>query len=323
MKRYTIIYSGYIAKNRKHIDYLERLDTVLNQSGFRLLLVNLGQSRIESMCDSVHLPREVFRSKKMWARIKKLQRAVDVSEEMIYAAGIDIDFYDESLESCLSRLESYIAFMEGLFRQKFPCLCVMSIQFTGFHMALKALCQRLSVPFVFQQEGVLPGTICFEPGGQMAESLVSVESDHFRTLTLDKRDLETANRYLDLARRHRLSKKPQTEGVSVHEVLAPIRAQGQKIVFYAGQNDYRSGLWPPWLPESRRHSPFFYNTFDSYCFFFGQVSTSFPSLVMATISSKWADGLLSAVTAVQLSFKTLVLYVPAFTIGSSARTIPT
>ena len=53
-----------------------------------------------------------------------------------------------------------------------------------------------------------------------------------------------------------------------------------------------------------------------------RVSTSAPLAVMATVSSKWADRLPSAVTTVQPSRSTAVSQPPMFSMGSMAIAIP-
>src|SRR5580704_13795743 len=54
----------------------------------------------------------------------------------------------------------------------------------------------------------------------------------------------------------------------------------------------------------------------------GRVNIHGPFAVTATVCSKWAESLPSAVTAVQSSLRIFTAGPPTFTIGSIARTIP-
>lgn len=260
MNQHTILYSGHIAGNQKLIDYLERLNRYLNQSNYRLFLVNLGGREVSTNCDAISLPEYIQKGS---AKDRKKLSHTEIAPELLHAAGIDLEFHNQQFQVCLNRLVLYKAFMEDVFRREKPNLCVMAIQFTGYHMVLRYVCEQYMIPFLYQGGGVLPGTICFEPEGQMAESWVTQKNDRFLALPVAENDLVMASRYLSIARERRLSRKPQSQEGKLKQHVADLRRKKRKIVFYAGQNDYRSGIWPNWLPKASVHSPFFYNTFDA------------------------------------------------------------
>jgi hypothetical protein len=109
----------------------------------------------------------------------------------------------------------------------------------------------------------LPGTICFDEDGQMAESWVAQDFDEFLALPVDDSDLAQAQRFLDYLREGKKSGKSQDAEVSIESVIARARERGRKIIFYAGQNDWASGMLPRGFPEARIHSHIYADTLEA------------------------------------------------------------
>src|SRR5205823_1162676 len=86
-----------------------------------------------------------------------------------------------------------------------------------------------------------------------------------------------------------------------------------------GQNAVTIGQFHPEhrVRQELDHLAFYFN-----CVFPRHVSTSGSSLVISTVCSKWAEGMPSAVQAVQPSSINLTAAVPKLIIGSIARVIP-
>lgn len=258
MKPYTIMFSHYFYKAL--ISYLERLDEYLRQSNYRLFLVNLDSLPVPTRCDYISLPR--YLEVPFYPKFASF-KGTSIEPELMHAAAVEADFRNEDFKTSLCRLLLYKDFMEKLFYKEKPNLCIIYCQFTGFHITLRLICQQNSVPYVFTERGVLPGTICFEQAGQMAESLVAQESRRFLELPVDDNDIHMASGYLDFARSNRLTRKPQTKEEKLPQLVTDLRQKKRKVIFYAGQHDYYSGMHPSWLPKARTHSPFFVNTFDA------------------------------------------------------------
>ncbi len=259
MKPYTIMHCHYYMYEAL-IGYLDRLDDYLRQFNYRLLPVFLTNPPVPIKWDYIRLPWYV--EAPPYPKIA-LPKGTTVEREVMYAAAVEAEWRNEDLKTSLHRVLLYKEFMEKLFYREKPNLCIIYGQFTGFHIALRLICEQNNVPYVFTELGLLPGTTCFEQAGQMAESLVAQESGKFLELSVDDNDISIASRYLDFARSNSLSRRPQTEEEKVPQLLMDIKQKKRKVIFYAGQNDYHSGIQPSWLPKARTHSPFFINTLDA------------------------------------------------------------
>jgi len=179
-------------------------------------------------------------------------------------------------------------FKQVLARHK-PSLLLLGHQFSGPHWVAADLARRLGMPVAFDHPGVLPGTMCQEFGGQMGESWVAEEPEKLLSLPLDEEDLRVADDYLDHYCGHRDTKArhPQMQAPQVYEAIDRARAQGKRLLFYAGINDYRTGMLPRDLPKAKWHSPYVESTEDglerllAYCRQRGDVQLVFkphPSL---------------------------------------------
>ncbi len=102
----------------------------------------------------------------------------------------------------------------------------------------------------------------------MAESWVATDNDRFLDLEITPEQRTAVRDYLDRVREQRRSRKPQGFRPDVTERMRAVRAEGRPVVFYAGENPYRSGILPSNMPRARRHSPHYRGTeeaLDALC----------------------------------------------------------
>jgi hypothetical protein len=259
----TILISGFMSGpgQEKKVAYLERLDRYLRQYRHRLFLLNTGQPDLKTTCQFITMPSYVNGFQKVPG--ERLLRERDLNAAVVKAAAVEGEIRNAPLLTAAIKILLYRAFMRRVLEKVNPHLCVLWHQFNGLHHGLADLCERLRIPVVYAEYGVLPGTLVLETGGQMAESWVARESEAFEKLPVDEGDLERAERLLEYARANKSSRKDQGEEVSIDPVVEKCRRAGRKIVFYAGQNDYQTGMLPPSLPGARLHSPVFIDTLDA------------------------------------------------------------
>jgi hypothetical protein len=108
--------------------------------------------------------------------------------------------------------------------------------------------------------GPLPGVIVFEPGGQMAESWVCRENQRFLRLPVTDAQLDRTKAYFEHVRTNRRDRKPKTAAWSIIPQATKLRENAKRLLFYAGQNNFRTGMMPRCLPNAKLHSPFFSDT---------------------------------------------------------------
>lgn len=259
----TIIISGYFggsAQERK-LDYFERLDEALRPAGYRLLLANLGGLSPKTICKCVNCPTHVMGAHEV--RVGSYLNLDGLPHELMQAACVEAATLEVSPVSSGLKAVLISAYMRDLLLEEKPSLCVMWHEFNIYHHVLTHVCQKLGIPYLYAEYGVLPGTINFDEGGQMAESWVAQCPREFSNLPVDGDDLSRGQAFLDLVRGLKKSRKPQETDLSIHAIVEQARDRGRKIIFYAGQNDWCSGMLPRWLPRAKEHSPIYTDTIDA------------------------------------------------------------
>jgi hypothetical protein len=145
-----------------------------------------------------------------------------------------------------------------------PDLVVMWHQFNPYHTILTEEAKRRGIPVAYAEHGVLPGSVCFEMDGQMAESWITRNPKALQQLPIEVSDLERARSYIKKVRAERINRKAPGDRLADHIQLFPRGDSRRKpVVFYAGQNDPRAGLIPSDTAQAREHSPFFRNSFEA------------------------------------------------------------
>ena len=257
----TIVLVGHFSgvAGRQKTDYLERVDAVLRDSGYRLLLIDQGGARLDTHCDSRMLLGDTA---DFGAEFSDFTGEVEHESAVKDAVAVDAGHRRLAPEAILHELLCAAYQVRKCTRKKSVVLVILWHQFNGMSMLMRHLCERDGLPLLYAHLGALPGTICFEPGGQMAESWICTHSVRFTELQVEPIDMERATRYLALVRNKRLDRKSQPEAAPTREALRGLRANASRLVFYAGQNDYRTGMLPRTLPTARLHSAFFDHTLD-------------------------------------------------------------
>lgn len=141
-------------------------------------------------------------------------------------------------------------------------------EFSVMHMICKEVCSRRNIPVVYSEAGVIPNTYAFEVGGQMGESYPAVNYTEFARLTVSADELDGAKKIVESLRESRDNRWAKY-GVYKDEQLAEVQKRivlGRPIVFYAGQNDYESGIIPYTHDSMKFHSPIFKSSYDAAVF---------------------------------------------------------
>lgn len=134
-------------------------------------------------------------------------------------------------------------------------------QFYPFHLVMDGVCKDLNVSILYLEHGVLPGTYAIDKCGQMGESYVSVESKKFADLSISDEELKFASSVWEFLYESRINRNSQ-----VPLDIESIRAfcdPNTPILFYAGQNDYESGLYPYTDRTLKFHSPAYLSSLDA------------------------------------------------------------
>lgn len=143
-----------------------------------------------------------------------------------------------------------------------PAVVIMWNQFTPYHQIFTEVCRQHSIPILFCEYGVLPGTIAFEKGGQMGESYPSVHYKKFLEQPISEDEILAAEKIQNYLKESRLNRKKQPADTTREDILKKLKPD-RPTIFFAGQNDPESGIIPYTEKSKKYHSPMFGSSDDA------------------------------------------------------------
>jgi len=120
-------------------------------------------------------------------------------------------------------------------------------QFKPPHQIFREIAHSYNIPVRFMHLGVLPGSLAFEKNGQMAEcELIGLElKDDYVVRTSTASYVEKINKF-----KSNRKKQPLND---LKTQIEEIGKKYRKTIFYAGQNDFESGIYPRDNNQSKVH----------------------------------------------------------------------
>jgi len=155
-----------------------------------------------------------------------------------------------------------VFFIEAVLQQFHPKEVVVWNAFHAFHHIICNLCEKYQVKIIYMEFGNIPGTIFMEKVGQMGESLPARYPETFLQIQVTKEELCKAARIRDHLRNTGLNRNTQPEE-SIEEDMNRKIKKGRPVIFYAGQNDFESGLQPYNENARQFHSPVFKSSLEA------------------------------------------------------------
>ena len=137
-----------------------------------------------------------------------------------------------------------------------PEVVVLWNQFHAFHHIIGAVCKKRNIQVIYYEFGVLPGTYALELQGQMGESYPAKCYQEFRNLPVTKSELEEAKKVWEFLKVSKLNRKVQKINNDL-DILKSKLKSNRPTIFFAGQNDFESGICPYTRNTKKNHSPIF------------------------------------------------------------------
>ncbi|MDQ0506619.1 hypothetical protein [Xanthobacter agilis] len=255
MKR--IFYSDYGAEPSR-LQRIEALLRHLKDNG--AAVCRTSRHPIESVALTLPLPNFLRQSTSKQGLT--LGQNADPKNQLLRIAGqtLNYDVPKRGAADCYASAYLYKCYIEEELSRFEPDLVILWHQFNAYHYIIAAWCRRNNVPVIYGENGVLPGSWCFEFGGQMAESWIAREPSRFAALPIDGTDIAHAQAYLEHARRNRLSRKTDMTAVSESDLSQILAADPRPKILYAGINDYKTGLQPYTTTRTPLHAADFIST---------------------------------------------------------------
>ena len=260
----SILYFAYIYRKPQDIEYFRILSNLLEKEGFQWRGIHLGVPCEDNVGYSVETIPSHCRIGDCSNEIvidNPVPDAIKVAADMEYgASGGSIPLADIK-----STLTAFAEYCDELLSKVKPFLVVIGHQFSGHHHIIRWLCEERNIRFIYHHAGVLPGTVVFEPFGQMAESWLCRQSELFQSLPVTDADMNLAHRYLEYVRKNPILRPGRKDIKTIRRCskLEQARTQNRRIVLYAGINDFRTGVCPKSYPRSSWHSPQYEGTGDA------------------------------------------------------------
>lgn len=259
----TILVAGHFSGDGalRKLRYIERLHDALEQLGYSLLIVNMSTSKANTNHPYISCPIDIAVPYRLSG--SDFLNRDDLTPDLLRASVVEAEMYQQPFPESAFRIVLYTSWIREIIQKNGVCLCLIWHEFNGPHHALTALCESMTIPYLYMEYGLLPGTVAFDAEGQMGESRVTRRFKEFRTLPVTSEDLNRALRLLTLARDTQRTHKPQNSPLDVTALARELRRQCKAIVFYAGQNDWASGMLPKPFKAARIHSPLYEDTLDA------------------------------------------------------------
>ncbi|KUP93558.1 capsular polysaccharide export protein, LipB/KpsS family [Tritonibacter horizontis] len=252
-----IFYSDY-GEDPVRIDRIETILRDLKAGGADVC--RTSRHPLDTVARNLVLPNLIERSMRGIGVTQHPDITLTNRELRIQAATYQYDHPKKSARDCYTSLYMYREYIEQELERFAPDLVILWHQFNAYHYAIADWCQRTGVPVMFGENGVLPGSWCFEFKGQMAESWIAQQPDVFKALPITQSDREHAASYLRQTITARTNRKGQ--GLSLHEVgqAAALSEDQRPKLIYAGVNDFKTGLQPFTKRRTLKHTGDFVST---------------------------------------------------------------
>lgn len=147
-----------------------------------------------------------------------------------------------------------------------PEMVLIWNEFYPLHHMLGNICKERNVKVVYYEGGVLPGTYAIESDGQMGESFPAREYKKFKNYDISKEEIHIASRVWDYLYESKINTRYASASKQhKYDVIKQLKS-GRPTIFYAGQNDFESGIYPYTKNTEQYHSPSFKSSYDAMLF---------------------------------------------------------
>ena len=258
-------------------EYFLKLHHALAQQQAELVIVQMGRSAPIPDASPMRIinlhPRRAplcYSIPKLLQRTGRTRAQLDI---MLHeAAMLDYGYESNKYNKLVSWLDSLwhitrrTITMDVLMQELKPTTALIWHEWNPDSHVCKWLADGYGVPTLYCHDGALPMTMGIDAIGEMAESTPVAQAESYRALPISTQDLDQARRYIRMVVEQNLNRKSTVAEGNLANVLQPLRDAGKKILFFAGTNDWQTGMLPVWWDKSTIHSPAFVDTYDTLAY---------------------------------------------------------
>lgn len=255
-------------------EYFLRLHEEFMRSGFELVVAQQGNAASPEDPPMTFVRMTDMRTwmKPVWSsELRQTGRTKADFLTMVHEAStLDYGYEDNKRNIVPTWLESYSSTLQlaraadKVLTTYKPKVCLVWHEWNQASHVCKWLCDAYGIPTLFCHDGALPMTMGMDPIGEMAESTPVAKADTYYAQPLAKIDRKRAIGYRNLVTETGMNRKSTVADGSLSRLLSSVRESGKKILFYAGCNDWQTGMLPVWWDKSQIHSPIFVDSYDGF-----------------------------------------------------------
>ncbi len=256
-----------VEERREKRRCFEKIDQALRQWDWRILTIHHSNFDVETSLDVVQMLENEIPSDwrdPTWLTMPAAKYALFEATSLLIGYMKDKKKH-MSWEEGYSQVLKEAMIFEYLVRRYKPYACILWHQWNSMAHMNRYICEFYEIPFMFAHEGFLGDTLGIDSMGEMAESWPATHVEEFNALPISEKDLKRGSDYQAYLIEKSLDRKMQTAPGAVKAVVNTIKKKtGRPVIFYAGVNDWQTGMLPVWWDRAVLHSPFFVDSYDAY-----------------------------------------------------------
>ncbi|MEO0337090.1 MAG: hypothetical protein AAF202_11885, partial [Pseudomonadota bacterium] len=241
----------------------EKIDQELKHLGWKIVVIHHSDFKLDTTLEVVdfkkHKPsiKSTLEFQKLFSKDKSFVESVHFLHGFHNSLQRMKTWRDDVLQVKKESIQFY-----DLIKTHKPFLCVLWHEWNSYAHMNARISKHFEVPYMYAHEGFLSGTLGIDPCGEMAESLPAVDED-FNSLRISDKDRETTRTFLKYLSDNSLDRKMQIEAGSVRNLIEKTKKDYSAVVFYAGVNDWQTGMLPTWWDKANQHSEFYVDSYDA------------------------------------------------------------
>ena len=262
-----ILILGCIVGDPRECSYFNTISRLLNEKGYRLVLITEAVLANYKLIDRLVFP--VFKvpailGKNLYINNIEIDNPLEIEDDYL-KWGIDnlVKRHSDMTLEYASQVAYYTkSFYTKLFNLLKPVKILIWNNLYAVHHIVDEIAKEKKISPLYVEFGSIPGTIALDYIGQMGESEVAREYNSFKEKPILEKEIERAQIVWDYLKISRLNRKNQGTPPEVLEQIIKMKNE-KPIVFFAGQNDFESGLQPYTERTKKWHSPLFKTSFEA------------------------------------------------------------
>lgn len=142
-----------------------------------------------------------------------------------------------------------------------PSRVLLWHQWNSYSAIGNFVAKSAGIPTLYTHEGFLPGSMAIDHMGEIGQSKPCLINDYFSDKPSDY-ELDKAEKYIDFIIKNKNDRKPNSNFGLEKNIINQIRDDYSKVIFFAGVNDWQTGIFPLDGPYKQYQSPYYLGTYD-------------------------------------------------------------